>query len=208
MRIGLISDIHADLDGLVGALALLDGLGVEAILCAGDLVERGHGGDAVIELVRARAISCVKGNHEYITLFKQEAVEREGDPGGLGFRPLTAGSIDYLRALPDRLRLSFEGTPLLLAHATPWDDFTFVYPESRPGLYRRVAEAAQADFVVLGHTHVPMLAQVGATWIANPGSVSAAGSRTCAVLSIPDGAFQVFLIPDGTPVNPIARLSL
>lgn len=44
VRIGLISDIHADYEGLQNALALLDRLGVDRILCAGDLVERGMGG--------------------------------------------------------------------------------------------------------------------------------------------------------------------
>ncbi len=89
MKIGLIADIHGDEAGLRRALDLLDGLGAERILCAGDLVERGSRGDAVIDLIRQRGIPCVKGNHEYIMLSKQESLEETGSPGGLGSRCLT-----------------------------------------------------------------------------------------------------------------------
>jgi putative phosphoesterase len=208
MRLGLISDIHADLDNLTAALALLDGMGVDAILCAGDLIERGQGGDAVIALIRTREIPCVKGNHEHIALYKQESLARTGRPDGLGYRPLRLESIDFIRSLPDTDRFDANGQTVLLAHATPWDDFSYVYPLSRPELFRRIAREADADVVILGHTHVPMLARVGATVIVNPGSVSAAGSCTCAVHSLPECDFEVYSIPDGARITEFSRVNL
>lgn len=40
MKIGLLSDIHGDLDGLRKALKLPDSFGVEQLVCAGDMVEK------------------------------------------------------------------------------------------------------------------------------------------------------------------------
>ena len=41
MKASLIADIHSNLDGLQKALNLLDSLGVEQIIFAGDMVEKG-----------------------------------------------------------------------------------------------------------------------------------------------------------------------
>src|SRR5258706_5674667 len=170
MKIGLISDIHADADGLRIALDRLGQLGADKILCAGDLVERGTGGDAVIDILRAANIPTIKGNHEFSILAKHRRRAESGS-GGLGFRELTAESLSYIESLPERLKLSFGECSLLLAHGTPWDDFTFAFPDSAPMLFKRIAYMAKSQIVVLGHTHEPMCVHVGATRVLNPGSI-------------------------------------
>ncbi len=208
MKIGLIADIHGDEAGLRRALDLLDGLGAERILCAGDLVERGSRGDAVIDLIRQRGIPCVKGNHEYIMLSKQESLEETGSPGGLGFRPLSDSSLAFIEALPDTQSFELGGKSILLAHATPWDDFTFVYPSSRPDLFRRIEWRAQCDVVILGHTHLPMKVKVRRTWIFNPGSIYVAGSQTAATLDLPEVSFTVYRLATGEPLAEVPSLEI
>ena len=68
MKIGLISDIHAQLARLDCAIDILQSQGVDMILCAGDLVNRGHEGDTVVERIRAVKIPTVRGNHDVIAL--------------------------------------------------------------------------------------------------------------------------------------------
>jgi len=208
MRIGLIADIHGDFGGLQRALEILDESKVDTILCAGDVVERGHEGDRVIALLRERAIPCVKGNHEYILLSKDKSMRETGSPGGLGFRQLTDESLAYIEALPDRLSLEVGGKTILLAHATPWDDFTFAFPTSRPKLFQRIAAAANSDIVILGHTHEPLVARVGATWIFNPGSIIPAGSQTCATLDLPDMVMTVVRLHNRAVVDNVPLLEI
>jgi predicted phosphodiesterase len=62
MKIGLISDIHGDIDALRMALEHLHD--ADHILCAGDLVEKGSAGPAVVDLIRERSIPTVRGNHD------------------------------------------------------------------------------------------------------------------------------------------------
>ncbi len=53
MKLGLIADVHADLDALQMALSRLKQAGVDSTICAGDLVEKGMDGDAVIDFLQS-----------------------------------------------------------------------------------------------------------------------------------------------------------
>lgn len=204
MKLGLISDIHSDLDGLRKVLDLLDSQGVEQVVCAGDMVEKGQSGDGVIALIRERAIPCVKGNHEYIAVYKQDEMHNRGSAEGLRHRPLSDETIAFIESIPDKRMFEWAGKRLLMAHGTPWSDFVFLYPTSRRATFERVAREAQidqAEIVVLGHTHIPMRALVDGVWIFNPGSVTAAGSRSGAVLTLPECEFWVFDIDTGYEID-------
>lgn len=61
MKIGLIADIHGNLQALERVLAALDAAGVELVLCVGDLVCYGANPNEVLALVRERGIFCVTG---------------------------------------------------------------------------------------------------------------------------------------------------
>src|SRR3954470_17828493 len=91
MKLGLISDIHADLDHLRRALILLRERGAETILCAGDLVDGESEGNAVVEFVRQQNIPCVQGNHDHAlsgaTAAHYAEWRKEWDEAELGFHP-------------------------------------------------------------------------------------------------------------------------
>ena len=68
MKIGIIGDIHANIDALRAVLAAFEQEGVEQILCTGDVVGYGASPCECIDLLRERNIPTVKGNHdEYVT---------------------------------------------------------------------------------------------------------------------------------------------
>ena len=57
-----------------------------------------------------------------------------------------------------------------MVHASPWEPFNdYIYPGSP-----QLARFAQLpdDFVILGHTHVPMVQHVDGVTVINPGSCS------------------------------------
>lgn len=214
MRIALLSDIHANLDSLKEVLAQLDRQRVDHILCAGDLVERGDSGDAVVELVRERDIPTVQGNHDFEASANQRWLRTYGDPNHPNMKRhlLRDETIAYVQALPISLRFTFEDQTLLLSHANPWNHYDYVFPQSAPSLFERVAVEAEADVVVLGHTHVPMCVRVDHrnTWVLNPGSVGDPrldNSMTYAILTLPDMSFDVYDVLTGqtVPVEPLMR---
>ena len=47
-RLAIITDVHADVHALRDALAQIDKLGVDQILCCGDLLDYGFYADAIV----------------------------------------------------------------------------------------------------------------------------------------------------------------
>jgi putative phosphoesterase len=213
VKIGIISDIHANHENLWRALVLLREHGAETILCAGDLVDGETEGDTAAGLVKAQAIPCVQGNHDHAMSRPTSApyVEwlKEWKETIFGSRQtydnLTDVTLDYLRELPLRQCFEWEGTRVMVTHASTWDQVTYIYPFSRRHNFYRIAKEADADAVILGHTHLPMAVQVKSVWVFNPGSVD--GNRdepfnsTCAILEVPTMAYQVYDIDTGHPVH-------
>lgn len=198
MKLGLISDIHADLNSLELALALLHDQHVDQIICAGDAVEKGPYGNQVVRLLQNRKIACVAGNHDRQALDNQrwlrKRIERPLDPSQPS-QLLDDETLAWLSELPTTLDLNLESQHICVAHGTPDSDMHYVFPGSRRSTFERVAQEANADIIILGHTHIPMLVCVDDTWICNPGSICgtlSSGSSTCATLSLPNGQFKFY----------------
>ncbi|GAB4479505.1 MAG: metallophosphoesterase family protein [Anaerolineae bacterium] len=208
MRLGLAADLHGDLHGFEAALAIFQTHGVGQILCAGDIVDRGPDADRIVLLLKQLGALCVKGNHEYSVLGQQarrRASDRRDRLAGLG-RVIGDDTAAFIEALPDTCSLTCEGARLLIAHGVPWSDVLGVFPNSRPALFHRLVDhlGGQADILILGHTHQPMDARVGALRVINPGSVygiTIRDSHTCAVLDLPGGALTVFSLRDRQPIE-------
>ena len=206
-RIGLIADIHGDWASFVRAMQIFEREGVTAIVCAGDVVDRGADADRVVAAIQAAGIHCVKGNHEYSVARSQarwRSSDRVGRLAQVG-RIISDATLAFIVALPTTLHLAIAETRILLAHGSPWSDVTHVFADSRQGLFDRIGAdyGATTDVVILGHTHRPMQVRVGNLWIVNPGSVygiTGRDSHTCATLTLPDCALHVFDLASGKPI--------
>lgn len=182
MKIGLISDIHCNLAGLQAALDLM--ADCAEILCAGDLMFQYRFSNDVAALLDSAGVRTIVGNHDKSILH-------------LPNHPLRASpSVDprwlhYVAGLPDRLTLELAGVRIVVVHGAPWDpagalDSTYVYPRDTRRLARM--REVEADVVVLGHTHVPMVERVVGRLVLNPGScgvpTGSTGALTCATLDL------------------------
>ena len=197
MKLGLISDIHAYLSHLQQAIELFEHNGVEHILCAGDLIDGGKDGDAVVSFLRKRQILCVQGNHDSQVFADQAWIRRAMRTTGETTHPflLSSETVAYVSSLPIKLESVFSDISFCLAHGTPYSNTTYLFPDADEQRFKEVADSTSAQIIVLGHTHVPMCVNVGKKWILNPGSVyhnRFDATRTCAVLQLPDLAFKVF----------------
>lgn len=211
MKVGLIADIHADLLSLIAALELLNKKGVEQILCAGDLVDKGPDGDAVIETIKNRAIPSVRGNHDAAISRSQEWIKRN-----LGFHPATKArllkqeSLEFIDALPPYFSITLDETSIVVAHGIPSDHEVYLYSKSPRAMFENAVYEAgtiahDVKVLILGHTHAPMMACIDGVWILNPGSVAGQytdGSNTCAVLTLPECKFEVFDLVTGMRIVP------
>ncbi len=177
MRIGLIGDIHGNYRALQAVLEAASANNVVRLLVTGDLVGYYFAPLQVLDLLSGWDRDVVRGNHEAMLsaarsdpayLAKVEA--RYGSGLRVAIDQLSSMQLDELCALPHPLELDIDGVRVLLCHGAPWDLDRYIYPDADPGLIARCALETY-DFVVMGHTHYPMLKRIGKTVVVNPGSV-------------------------------------
>ncbi len=154
MRLGLLSDVHANLPALQAAMSGLRCRGVDQFVVAGDLVGYGaQPNECVDTLVDAGAL-CVAGNHDLFVLGRLPptrfpAIARRS--AELTRSRLSADARTFLASLPLTLQV---GT-VVVAHGSPDDPEEYVTDEGRAQqLLRRLTESIPGgDTLVLGHTH-------------------------------------------------------
>jgi putative phosphoesterase len=177
MKLGIVSDLHCNVDGLDRALAAMGA--IDALLCLGDSIHEYRFSNAVIGRLRALDAIVILGNHEEVFL------------GAAGARARSAAEIDrsllgWLAERPHRRDLRLGGKRILMVHSTPWEPRgSYVLPTSAE--LDRFGEA-DADIVLYGHTHRQVVRRIGRVLVVNPGSAGEGrdprngGQLSCAVL--------------------------
>lgn len=171
MRILVLSDIHANRAALEAIREPFD-----VCLFLGDLVDYGVEPGPCIEWVRKNAKYAIRGNHDH------GAAQRIYVQGIGGFRYLTGvtrprtiqllseSDRRYLAGLPTSLWLTLNGKRFFLVHATPRDAMDEFAPPDAEAWTRRL-QNVDADYVLVGHSHIQFMLEVGKTTVLNPGSV-------------------------------------
>ena len=146
---GIVSDIHSNLEELEAVLAAIDEIRVDALLCLGDIVGYGPSPNEVCDLLRARSVISIAGNHD----------EAAAGAGYDRFNPqakaalqwtreqLTEDNREYLRGLPRERR--FEG--FTIVHGAPVAHFDYIMNVDDA---HRAFERAESPLTFVGHSHV------------------------------------------------------
>lgn len=174
MRLGVIADIHGNLPALEAVLARLAGLSVDRIVNLGDCASGPLWPAETVQLLRARAMSHVRGNHDRAL--------GAASPDGLGasdsyaWRNLDAEARGWLGGLPFQLDIGVARC----FHASPKDDDTYLLDAieggrlvaAGPEAVAALLDPAGAAVVLCGHSHQPRLLRLDdGTVVVNPGSV-------------------------------------
>lgn len=171
-RVLVISDVHCNLIALERVLE--DAGSFDDAICAGDIV--GYGPDPVecVEMIAKRGFKCVAGNHDLAAI--------TGDKSHLNAYAAAAISIQrsllkprqsmWLGRLPSSISLDMGGLRMVVYHGSPSDPY-WEYILPMEALYRaeEFFEATGADFLILGHTHIPFIHRFEGRVFLNPGSV-------------------------------------
>lgn len=178
MRLGVVSDIHAQAERLSEGLKLLKDCDV--ILCAGDISDQSRFDSRAVRLLSEHRAIPIKGNNDFAAL--NNPFIRKDVAGQPAQRWL-----DLLAEWPANRSLLIERLRVGIFHGSPWDEpgidyFHYVFPEISRDI-DRVASAG-FDVVILGHTHRPMSVARNGTLIVNPGSCGCGSPPTCAVVNL------------------------
>jgi predicted phosphodiesterase len=151
-RLGVVSDIHANLHALDAALRFLDAQELDGYLCAGDLVGYGPFPNECVRRVLDLPAACIAGNHDLIVL------GRLSDERCV---PLARDSLAWTRSvLEDDARERLAALPLettahgvTLHHGAPGDPQRYVISDEEAFA---ALDDGGAPILVIGHTHRPM----------------------------------------------------
>lgn len=164
-RIALFSDVHANILALDAVLADIDRHGIEERYCLGDLVGYGPDPAGVIDRIRSSGIPTIQGNYdEGVGARRGEcgcyyATDQAREDGAASYA-FTDHALDdtdhaWLANLSAEVRFEHQGVRVLLAHGSPRKINEYLLPDRQDAQLARLADAAFADVVCVGHVHIP-----------------------------------------------------
>lgn len=177
MKVLAFADLHGNLDALQALQAVESK--PDIVLFLGDIVGYGPEPQPCLSWIRSNATYAVRGNHDEAAARdapcrcpSELEVWSEADRGYTR-QMLRGADLEYLGDLPFELTVDVEGTSFYLTHGAPSDNLGKPLPLTEVKDRELAEETAHlgADVVLLGHTHVPAMRQVGSTILVNPGSL-------------------------------------
>lgn len=184
MRIGIISDIHGNIDALDAVLNELKTKNVDKIICLGDLIGGAPMSDEVIKrIMKIREnIIVVMGNREKYIIEgmpdvvhdeKMKVSEEQKERNEWVKNSLSKESIEFINKMPKEVIYNVGKKKIYIAH----------YPMDKQGKYRRHIKHANAeeneemfseidaDIYLYGHTHSDVYNLKNGKIYINPGTV-------------------------------------
>jgi putative phosphoesterase len=176
VRLGIVSDIHCQARALEAAIVAMGE--IDRLVCLGDTIQQAAFSNETVALLKNKDALTIVGNHE-------EAFFSGPGRYAPGVDPTLAG---WLSARPSQIACEIGGQRVLIVHSTPWPSGHAYVPLHHRD-FGRFGEA-DADVVLYGHTHIPVVTRVGSALVINPGSTGEGRPtergfiRSCAVLDM------------------------
>lgn len=204
-RIAILSDQHGNSAATAAVLAAIEAEAPDAVYNLGDLVGYGARPNETITLFRERGISTIMGNYDDGVGFDRDdcgcaykdADERErGQQSLMWTRSVTTDENKaYLRTLLPEIRFEAEGKRFRLVHGSPRRMNEYLFEDRDARSLARIAQQADADVLVFGHTHKPWVREIEGVLFVNAGSVGKPKDGD------PRAAWALLTVAPNEPVN-------
>jgi predicted phosphodiesterase len=151
----VISDIHGNLHALEAVLSRIEGMGINEIICLGDIVGYGPYPGRCVDLVVKCCSTVVRGNHDDAVINPEREMEFNGPArtaiawtrGVLG--PLHLDALCRIREIEELDKT------VMCIHDSPADAPTDYVHDA--GIAAGAFSGFALPVCLLGHTHVPMI---------------------------------------------------
>ncbi len=172
-RIGIIGDVHAEHRHLDAALTYMASIGVDTIVCTGDLADGRGDLAACVELLQAHAVHTVRGNHDRWVLQGKARHVRDAHL----LADLRDHVVAYLANLPQEIHVPTSLGLLKLCHGVGSNDLQKVWPGSERMPAERsthlddIIATGEYQLMVNGHMHYRTLIHFDALALLNAGTL-------------------------------------
>src|SRR5690349_5903037 len=154
MRIGIFSDVHANIEALTAVIDAYKSERIDKYVCIGDVVGYGASPNECCDLIRSTAAYTILGNHDAAVAgrmdysYYYDAARQALD---LHARQLTPDNLEWLQSLPYEVR---EGH-ISFCHGSPVNIEEFEYIFAPEQAARCLPEWDRlADVTFIGHSHL------------------------------------------------------
>jgi len=161
MRIGIISDIHSNLEALNAVLHFAASQRIDEYVCLGDIVGYGANPNECIDIIKNLTNKIVAGNHDFgVCGFTSISNFNDVAKAAIEWtkKIIRKDNLEFLKSLP--LRLEFKKT--LFVHSTPShpDQWNYIF-NMHDALLEFDFFSNQVCFV--GHSHQPVVFSINST---------------------------------------------
>lgn len=181
MRIALLSDQHANDIAFRAALEDVERLGVEKIVCLGDVAQGGAEPAQTLDRLAALGSETVLGNADAFLLevptdSPEPVTEQQLEVRDWTLAQLSASHLEQIRSFAPAVHLQLEGVPMSFFHGSPhlYDDV--LLPESGPEAVEPFLGQGAA-LLAGGHTHLQWTRRIDEALYVNPGSIGISYDR-------------------------------
>ena len=153
MRIAIFSDIHSNLEALTTAFGYIDQVGIDQVICLGDIVGYGPDPQECITRIRERCGWIILGNHDVGIISPEQlhdfnSVARSALEWTI--RELNTHAREFFLSLP--YSMTKEG--MMFVHSTPRNPakWEYIFSSFEARLY---SDAFTERLCFIGHSHIP-----------------------------------------------------
>lgn len=158
MKYAIISDIHSNLEAFETVLERIDSLGIKDIICLGDIVGYNANPNECIEIIKARNIISVVGNHDLRAAgleepFNFNSLAREAICWTKN--QLANENLLFLKNLPKKI--SFDNGRSIAVHGSinNTDKYILSLADAYENFGLMHDEPNKPKICFFGHTHIP-----------------------------------------------------
>lgn len=197
VKIAVLADVHGNLHALQAVIRDAERRGIDVFLNAGDFLGYGAFPNEVVELLRTKNALSILGNYDFEVMKKGDESKGEKKLALRAAKKELAKSCEtYLRSLPRSITLDIAGKKLLMVHGTPESTDEHISPDTPEKRLKELAKTANADIVIMGHSHWQFAREVDGVSFINPGSVGRPddGNPQTAYAVVSSNPFSVELV--------------
>jgi len=156
MRIGIFSDVHANLEAMSAVMDAYSSEDIDVYYCLGDVVGYGGSPNECADIVRDVAEVTILGNHDAAVAGRMDYsyyYEAARDALDLHARELTGENMAWLKGLPYKHRLESIGVDLCHGSPVRLEEFEYIFAPDQAAECLPILKDL-GHITLIGHSHL------------------------------------------------------
>jgi putative phosphoesterase len=179
VRLALLSDQHGNDVAFAAALADVERVGVDRVVCLGDVAQGGAQPAETLDRLKMLGAATVLGNADAFLLevpsdSPEPVTDRMLEIREWTLNRLGPSHVDQLRAFQDVIDLELDGHRIRCFHGSPRSFDDVLIPEREDASLEPFLADDSIELLAGGHTHKQWTRRIGEALFVNPGSLGLA----------------------------------